>query len=143
MGSTIWDAQDALVPLLRNYVTGGVPVTLGSPADKESTHVWVSGDVDTWEKNYRVSSLSAFDETYTLQVEVLVKRKASDYGTPRARMRSLLDEIEAAIKDNPTLGGVVSLAVVERTTMDEGLTDDKERAIGSTVFVRCEADAVT
>lgn len=143
MPTTIWDAQDALVAILRKSLTGGVPVTLGSPADKENTHVWVSGDVDTWEKNYRVSNLSVHDETFTLQVECFVSRATPDYGTVRSRVRTLLDEVEKAINSNPTLNGVVSMAVIDRTTMDEGLTDNKERAIGSTVFVRCEADAVT
>lgn len=143
MATTLWDAQEALVDLLRNGMTGDVPVTLGSPANKESTHIWVSGDVDTWEKDYVVSNLSVHDERYTLQVECLVIRSANDYGTPRARMQTLLDDVISVVRSNPTLDGAVSLAVVERITMDEGVTEDKERAIGSTVFVRCEADAVT
>lgn len=143
MPTTIWDAQDALVAILRKSLTGGVPVTLGSPADRENTHVWISGDVDTWEKNYRVSTLEVHDENYTIQVECFVSRSTGDYATVRARMRTLLDEVEKAINSNPTLNGVVSMAVIYQTTMDEGLTDNKERAIGSTVFVRCEANAVT
>lgn len=139
MPTAIWDAQDALLEAVRGNVTAGVPVTLGSPADKQKTHVWISGDVDVWEQDYRTSGLGAKDETFVLQVEALVMRNASDYATPRAKMQTLLGEIEDAIAADPTLGGSVMLAQVERITMDEGVTDDKERAIGATVFVRCSA----
>lgn len=139
MPTAIWDAQDALLTAVRTGVTGGVPVTLGAPAEKQQTHVWISGDVDVWEQDYRTSGLGAKDETFVLQVEALVMRSASDYATPRARMQSLLSEIEAAIVADYTLGGAVMLAQVERITMDEGVTDEKQRAIGATVFVRCSA----
>lgn len=139
MPTAIWDAQDALLEAVRGGVSGGVPVTLGSPAEKQKTHIWISGDVDVWEQDFRTSGLGAKDETFVLQVEVLVMRSASDYATPRAKIRTILEEIEAAIVADYTLGGSVMLAQVERITLDEGVTDEKERAIGATVFVRCSA----
>lgn len=142
-GTTLWDAQDALVALLRSNLTGGVPVTLGEPVNKENTHVWVSGDVDDWVDTYAVSSLEVHDESYVLQVKLLVVRKADDYGTPRARIKTIMDQVKAAIMGDFRLGGAVSLCVVERVTMDEGVTDNNERAIGATVYVRCSGDAVT
>lgn len=143
MPTRLFAAQDALLAALRASLAGGVPVTLGAPAEKQQTHVWVSGDVDQWEQNYRTSGLGAKDESFVLQVEALVMRNAPDYATPRARMQTLIEEIEAAITANPTLDGTVMLAQVERITMDEGVTDERQRAIGCTVFVRCEAFRAT
>ena len=143
MGTRLWQAQDALVTALRGTLTGGVPITLGAPADKQQTHVWVSGDVDQWEQNFRTSGLGAKDESFVLQVEALVMRNSSDYATPRARMQTLIDEIEQAVSADHTLGGSVMLAQIERITMDEGVTDERQRAIGCTVFVRCEAFRTT
>lgn len=143
MSTTLWNAQDKAVALLRANLTGGVPVTLGEPGNKENTHVWIGGDVDDWTRTYRLSGLQAHDESYVLQIKALVVRKADDYATPRARLRTILSEIEDTFAAHPQLDGVVSLAVVERITMDEGLTDNNERGIGATVYLRCDADAVT
>lgn len=138
--SAVWGAQDALYALLaaQSGFTG-VQVGLGRPAQDQDENVWVSGELTVWDSEYRVSGLGAKDETFTLQVSVLVTRLGGDYSKTRNRVRDLGQIVEDVIAANPTLSGTVELAQFTGGRVSESMVDERRRAVIMTMDVDCRA----
>lgn len=137
--SKLWAAQDALFSIVENAVTLGRDgqITLGSPLELMAENVWVSGEVDDWQTNYRVSGLGSKDEEFTLRVSIACAHLGTDYRDTRLRVEALGQEIEDAIAADHTLAGTCELAVVSSFRLEDSLMGDRTRGVGLNIYVRC------
>lgn len=137
----VWDAQDALLTALQAQAwPTGVTPTLGTPARMEADSVWVSGEVEAWNAEYRVSGLRQKDETFTLRIHCLATRLGGDFTTLRDRLESFGALVEDAVDGNPTLSSTVMLATIVSQQVEETILDDGRRRQGLlTFFVECQA----
>ena len=135
-----WAAQDGLLELLQAQTwPGNLRPSLGTPASMERDTVWVSGEVDDWNAEYRVSGLAQKDETFVLRVHCLVTRLES-FVELRAGLEALGALVEDAIGADYTLGGSVMQATVRQQQVEETMLDDGRRRQGLlTFFIECEA----
>ena len=141
MHTTVYAAQNALKTAL-SALSGldNARVTLGHPASLEKDEVWVSGEVQDWQLEYRQSGLVARDEFYTLIVYCFASRTGKDFEGVRDRVAGYSTAVEDYLADNPTLGGTVMLATVISATLDEGISQDgRTRMAMQTLNVRCRA----
>lgn len=138
--SRLWAAQEALYDLLK--ASSGLAdsqVTYGAPLRFEDENIWVHGSVEDWNANYQVSGLTAKDESFTLRVSIAVVRLGDEYLKPRDRVKALGEVVEDIIATHRTLGGTCELAVIERVVMEDSMTDERHRAVGITLYVKCRA----
>lgn len=135
--SKAYAAQDALKALIATALPT-VQVSLGTPARMPEEAVWVSGEIDDWAQAYAVSGLQASDETFTLRVHCLTTW-TGDYAGMRARIKTLSDSIETAVKAAPTLSGAVELIRPDSFVLEEALVDDRRRQGLLTIFFACRA----
>lgn len=136
-----WAAQDALLTALQAQSWPvGVNPTLGTPARMESDSVWVSGEVEAWNAEYRVSGLRQKDETFTLRIHCLATRLGGDYASLRARLEEFGGIVEDAVEADHTLDGTVMLATITSQQVEETILEDGRRRQGLlTFFVECQA----
>lgn len=139
--SRLWDAQEALYHLIDDTLKLGKDgqVSFGNPIELLPENVWVSGEVDDWNTDWRVSGLAAKDENFTLRISIAVIRLGTDYQSTRDRVRELGREIEDAISVDPTLGGTVMLAKIASFRLEDTLVDDRRRGVGLNIYVNCQA----
>lgn len=124
MRSTAFDAQEALYDRLDAATwPGRVTITLGTPLNLEADHVWVSGSVDDYPSDYRISGLGQRDERYTLRVHVWAKR-LGQYRDARDRAAALAEVAEDVITGDHTLTGTVDLATLNRYTVEDAVDQD-------------------
>lgn len=137
--SKLWDAQQALYALVAAAVTlhpREGQVTLGNPiGDLLAENVWVSGQVDDWNTDYRVSGVKAKDETFTLRVSIAVIRLGHEYLTARDRVKEIAQDIEDAIAADTTLGGVAQLAQISNMKLEDSIMDERRRGVGLNIYV--------
>lgn len=141
MRSALWDAQDALYGRLSRAVfpDRNVQVSLGRPSNLEADAVWVSGEVDTWNAEHRVSGLKTKDEQFTLRVYCYAV-KLGGYTDARNRVRALAQVVEDTVYADHTLDGTVMLATIDRGGMAEAIMDDgRRRQVLLTMYVNCSA----
>lgn len=137
--SKLWDCQDALYTVVETAVTpllgrDGL-VTLGNPPELLAENVWVSGQVDDWSTDWKVSGLGSKDEDFTLRVSIAVIRLGSEYLEARARVEEIAQEIEDAISANPTLSGNAMLAKIATFRLEDTLVDERRRGVGLNIYV--------
>jgi hypothetical protein len=117
-------AQDALYDALKAATfPGRVAVSLGSPTQLETDHIWVSGSIEEWPSTYRVSGLAARDEEFSLRVFVWVKRLGR-FTDARARATALGSVVEQVILSDHTLDGTVDLATLARTSLEDAVDQE-------------------
>lgn len=136
--SKLWDAQEALYNLVAGAVTlhpRESQVTIGNPTDLVVENVWVSGQVDDWNMDHRVSGLGSKDEEFTLRVSIAVKNLGPDYLPARNRVREIAQDVEDAIAGNPHLGGIAELAKITSMKLEDTMLDERHRAVGISLFV--------
>lgn len=141
MRSSLWDAQDALYAALvaATWPDRHVQLSLGRPANLERDAVWVSGEVDNWTAQHRVSGLVAKDEEFTLRVYVYAVRLGT-YEDARDRVKALAEVVEDTVYASQTLDDTVMLATVDRGGMAEAIMDDgRRRQVLLTLYVNCSA----
>lgn len=140
MRSQIWAAQDALYQALRDATwPGSVQVDLATPPNMERDSVWVSGEVDDWNAEYRTSGLAAKDENFAMRVHILSKR-LGNYTDARNRVKALGEVVEDVIGADHTLDGTVMLATIDRSQLEDSLGEDgRTRLVLLTLWVRCRA----
>lgn len=133
----LWDCQDALYALVDAAVTldRDGQVTLGNPATLSPENVWVSGQVDDWNTDWKVSGLGSKDEDFVLRVSVAVIRLGSDYLGARQRLQEIGQDIEDAIAADPTLGGAAQLAKITSFRLEDSMVDERRRGVGLNFFV--------
>lgn len=139
--SKLWDAQEALFHLVDDRLKLGKDgqVTFGNPTELLPENVWISGEVDDWNTDWRVSGLAAKDESFTLRISIAVIRLGTDYQVARERVRELGREVEDAISADPTLSGIVMLAKISSFRLEDTLVDDRRRGVGLNIYVSCQA----
>lgn len=138
----LWSAQDGLLTrLLAESWPNDVTPVLGIPGRLERDSVWISGEVDSWNAEHRVSGLTARDETFELRIHVLATRLGGDYATIRSAIQTYAALVENALYADPTLGGSVMLATVRAQQLEESMVDERRRSGLLTYFVTCEAYA--
>lgn len=138
--SKLWAAQDALYDVVSDAVKLGRDgqVVLGSPLELMTENVWVSGEVDEWTSDWRVSGLQAKDESFTLRVSIAVKDLGTEYRPTRQRVQQIGQQVEDAIIANPTLNGICELAKVTSFRLEDALMEDRERGVGLNIYVTCQ-----
>ena len=143
MRTQVWAAQAALYDALKAATyPGRVSVSLGIPGRLETDVVWVSGEVDDWRAEYRTSGLAAKDEEFDLRVHVFVSRLGT-YADATARLRALGEVVEDTIHADYTLDGSVMLSRVNRSQLEESVSEDgRARGVLLTLWVRCNAHVV-
>lgn len=139
--TAVYDAQDVLLDLVKALDSvGGWKVDLGFPAGTVQTkHIWIAGDIPDHEQSYALSSLTAKEEDFLLRVHVVNTAKATDYKTPRDRVKTITDELEAAITADFTLTDTVMQASVRQIEFDEAIPEPSTRQVMATVTVACRA----
>lgn len=140
--TAVYDAQDALLELVKGLTSiGGWKVDLGFPqsANVQAKHVWVAGDVDDHTQTYGLSNAQAKDESFPIRIHVCATAKAKTYDVPRNRVKTITDEIEAALLTDDTLDGAVLQAEVTSLRLDDAQPSDSERQVMTTVTVTCRA----
>lgn len=141
--SKLWDVQDALYSIIAAAVGPTLhpregQVTLGNPTgDLMPENVWVSGQVDDWTTDHRVSGLGAKDETFVLKVSVAVVRLGTEYLKARQRAQEIAQDVEDAIAANPKLNNTCELAKITSFRLEDSLVDERRRGVGITLFVTC------
>lgn len=141
MRSALWEAQDALYAAISGatFPDREIQIALGRPATLERDAVWVSGEVDSWQADHRVSGLQAKDETFTLRVYVYSVR-LGNYVDARNRVKALAQVVEDTIYGDHTLDGTVMLSTIERGGMAEAVMEDgRRRQVLLTLYVNCSA----
>lgn len=135
--SKLWDCQDALYALVNNAVNLGKhgQVTLGNPAEFMPENVWVSGQVDDWNTDWKVSGLGAKDEDFVLRVSIAIIGLSTDYREARQRVEELAKDIEDAISADPTLGGLAQLAKITSFRLEDTMVDERHRGVGLNIYV--------
>lgn len=137
--SKLWSCQDALYSIVETAVSPLLArdglVTLGNPADLMPENVWVSGQVDDWNTDWKVSGLGAKDEDFTFRVSIAVIRLGSEYLEARERVEVLAQAIEDAIAANPTLNGEAMLAKIVSLRLEDTLVDERRRGVGLNIYV--------
>lgn len=141
MNSKLYDAQDELKSLLIGAPDlAGVPKHLGTPIKLDTLRevVWISGEVEEWNQEYRVTGLQAKDESFTIKVHVLVT-KSGDYEATRNRARALAAAVEETISANYTLNDTVELAQIRAGAVEEARLDDRQHQVLITLYINCRA----
>lgn len=141
MRTQVWDAQDGLLALLKEQPwPNDVKPVLGIPGRLERDCVWISGEVDEWQAEYRVSGLQAKDERFTLRVHVLATRLGGDFDAIRPAVQTYGELVERAIGQDFTLGGAVMLATISGQQLEEAMLDDGRRRQALLTFsISCDA----
>ncbi|CAB4218386.1 hypothetical protein UFOVP1608_25 [uncultured Caudovirales phage] len=144
MNSNLFATQDAFKTLLSASTDlTGVPIHLGTPlkiSDLKEV-VWVSGEVEDWVQEYRVSGLQATDETFVIRVHCLVT-VTGNYVAARDRAKTLLQAVEDVVASNRTLSGTVVLAKVTNLALEEARADERRHQVLATLYVNCRANLV-
>jgi hypothetical protein len=141
MNSKLYDAQDELKTLLDAAAgLNGVTKALGTPLKLSDLQevVWVSGEVEDWNADFRVTALQAKDETFVLRVHCLVTR-TGDYKAARDRAKTFAQAVEDTIRNNYTLNGAVELAQVKSVALEEARLDERRHQVLITIYVACRA----
>lgn len=135
--SKLWDCQDALYALVNNAVSLGKhgQVTLGNPPELMPENIWVSGQVDDWNTDWKVSGLGAKDEDFVLRISIAVIGLSADYLEARQRVEELGQDIEDAISADPTLGGLAQLAKITSFRLEDTMVDERHRGVGLNMYV--------
>jgi len=141
MNSKLYDAQDALKAILDDAEgLAGITKSLGTPLKLSDLKdvVWVSGEVEDWNQDYRVTSLLAKDETFVLRVHCLTSI-TGDYRAARNRVKSFAEAVEAVVSENYTLNGTVELAQIRSGAMEEARLDERRHQALITLYISCRA----
>lgn len=137
--SKLWVCQDALYAIVEAAVSPILAkdglVTLGNPAELMPENVWVSGQVDDWNTDWKVSGLRAKDEDFTFRISIAVVRLGSEYLEARQRVEEIAQEIEDAISADPTLSGHAMLAKIVSFRLEDSLVDERRRGVGLNMYV--------
>lgn len=141
MRTKVWAAQDALLTLLQAQTwPNDVRPALGIPGRLERDSAWISGEVDDWRAEYRVSGLKAKDETFVLRVHLLTTRLGGEFEPLRDAIAVYGGLVEDAIKQDYTLGGTVMLATIVNQQLEETMLDDgRRRQALLTYSIACDA----
>lgn len=141
MLSKVYTAQNRLYDALKaSPALSGVRVSLGYPVKMGKEEVWIGGEVEGWQFEYRTSGLTSRDEEFTLRVNCYVSKTATTFKTARDRVQAISDAVEQVIQGDPTLGGEVLLMTVQNATLDEGVSSDgRTRMVLETLAVRINA----
>ncbi|MGH2663686.1 MAG: hypothetical protein ACRDH8_12970 [Actinomycetota bacterium] len=139
--SVIDEAELGLRALLQGRPgLAGVRLDLGDPgAHLLREHVWITEEPGgTQEWMVPGAGKATRQETFDLQVRVFVERSGADPTGARARAQVLAEEIELAIRADPTLLGAVWDAHVSQMRRDGGATEST-RGFTATLLVTCRA----
>lgn len=119
-------AEDGLLAaLVAETGLAGIPLRLGDPgAGVRPEHVWIAEEATA----SQLSDLSAQtdggrEESFELQVKVIVTRSGDDYAALRDRATVLVQAIEHAVTNTRTLGGAVEDCEVIRIERTTGATE--------------------
>lgn len=107
--SRIVDVKDALLSILSNDAgLAGIQVTRGKPGDDiRDEAVWVGRAVGRHEPVTIRAGRQPRDETFTVDVVVSVLVGGGTIADAEDRAHVLMDEVEDAIAQDPSLGGVL------------------------------------
>ena len=140
LSTSIPASQDALYAVLNDSPgRNGVACSLGFPLQRKLEHVWVEGKATEIKRDYDVSGMREFTESYLLAVTVFVNQKAADMASVRDRAAQIEAWAEGAITSNPTLSGAVDQAQAAVVEYAEGVPADNEREFAITIGVRISA----
>lgn len=144
MATTLAAAQDRLRQVIASALPG-VPVHVGwPPGNPNWEHVWISGDVDDWERRWPVTmtqTSAVVDERYTLRVNITTSTSSDAYSVLRDRLIALATAVDNAIRADVTLAGTVSFARVERIGLNEAADRETGRRGVATLDVVCQGQA--
>jgi hypothetical protein len=133
-------AQDAVHAAVAAELPGDVPCDLGWPdGGPQELHVWVDAGFESEITSY-LSGGRLRDESGIVKVRVLVSAKDMRAAAMRDAALELAGNVEDAIADDPTLGGLVQHARVAKVEGEYGLTEGR-RQYGLTVSVAYELAA--
>ncbi len=118
----------------------GVRLQIGDPgANLGREHVWLPENVET-EQRWETTGIGAQArrEEFDLPVLVFIEKSGDDFEAVRARAQALAEEVEKAVRGNPTLQGSVWDSWVRRIEHATGATESTRIDL-ATVTVFCRA----
>lgn len=134
----LWEAQDALLAALRAepaFNVGSadeVAVSLGFPAQIETEHVWIGGEVEG-ELEAEITGPRPSAETFRLHVFIFVQ--APDYEATRSRVQELAAACEAALSSD-VFAAVVPARSIPHYRLEAG-TDGSSSQLCLDLTVEC------
>jgi hypothetical protein len=136
--SQLNEAEDALkTTVAARPALAGIPIALGEPPSIKQEHIWTSEAAEATQRfdvTKQAAGTGQREEKFELGVKVYVERLGDAFQPARDRASALAEEVEAAVVNDHTLGGVVWFAEVVGIRRESGLFEDN-RAILMTVRV--------
>jgi hypothetical protein len=112
-----------------------LPCSLGyPPGGLAAEQLWVAAGF-TAQLPHGVSGGGARDETGTLVVRISVTRTTDSFAAVRDRALEIVGAVEDLIAEDPTLGGLATLARVAQVQVEEARPEDRAVQAGATVTV--------
>jgi hypothetical protein len=131
--SSVKAVRTALFHQLQANITGqNLLVSLGKPGTYDPDDiVWVGNVHRTTNPSHMVGSGGAgwLDESYQIQVTVEVYRGGDVEQTGFDRMCDLVDVVEAAIRTDPSVGGLVLWAYPQQVSYESDFEEDHKGRI--------------
>lgn len=124
--STAPAAKQALLDILKDRPNlNAVQITWGEPSEQEDLQdeLIYFQDPVTRQPDWRVLGGDYLDETYSLILVIKNRTYGDDRGATETRTWALVDEVEQAIREDVTLGGVL------KGNSDRGAIDFDEQEV--------------
>lgn len=145
VASRIADVEDAIYAAVEaaarpGSALAGARVDLGEPLELQKVHVWVSlGSRSALEGEATgFDEVGSWTEAIDVEVQIHVQQLGADWRGLRTRVEALAGEVVAAVRAEPTLGGVVVDAGVAGFQRHPGAIE-RGIALLTTVHVRATA----
>jgi hypothetical protein len=126
--TTIPAAKQAIFDAVRNQITdGAVLVVYSQPGVDHPNDIVAVGNVRRTTKPVTFIGSGGdgwIEETYRVDVVVSVFRSGDDFQGTEWAAWDLIADIEAAVRTDPSLGGVVIAAYPEASTLEAGWSAD-------------------
>lgn len=146
ISSVLETAEAALLAVLQAQAAvpgnplAGVPLRIGDPgAHLLREYIWLPEEVET-EQRWETTGVGAQArrEEFDLPVLVFIEQLGDDFDAVRSRAQALAEEVEKAVRANPTLNGSVWDSWTKRIEHSTGATETT-RVDLATVTIFCRA----
>jgi len=136
--SSVKATRESLFTQLQSQVTGpNVLVCLGEPGPYQPDDIIAVGNVHrTTNPSHLVGSGGTgwLDETFQIQVLVEIYRGGDDEPGAFGRLCDVVDQVEAAVRADPSIGGLVLFAYPQQVSYESGWEADHKGRLATAVL---------
>ena len=135
----IRELHTALLAAIVAQAPAGTAISDGWPAGApQDAQLWLAGDVEVAEIEYEVTGLLQHVEQLVVEARIVYRTATDTHDDVAAGAMALSGYVEAAVHNDPTLGGACRFARIAKISGKEAVPDDKTREMGLTVTVVAE-----